>query len=284
MRLFIVFIALLISGCATAQNFVETAAITDAKATFPHLTSSQIDTDITIDHSAFDKFLTTYVENKSGSQVSRVRYGEVSEEDHALLSDYVKYLQTVKVTSLDRDEQLAFWINLYNAETIRTVLQAYPVSSIRAIKSHPLDFKGPWNDKRLNIEGTALTLDNIENRIIRPVFNDARIHYALNCAAMGCPNLREQAYTAKDIQAALDEQARAFINDPRGIKIEDGTVIASRIFLWYRDDYGRSENDVLDHIRRFARPELLHELEGVTSIDTYEYDWALNDYAGTHTP
>ena len=174
-------------------------------------------------------------------------------------------------------QQLAFWINLYNAQTIRVILENYPVDSIRSIKSNFLDFKGPWNDKSLMVEGETLSLDNIENRIVRPLFDDPRIHYALNCAAIGCPNLRSQAYKSAGLNAVLDAQARAFINNPRAIHIEEGRVIASRIFLWYEDDYGGSESTILDHIRQYARPELLESLKGVTKIDVYEYDWDLID-------
>jgi hypothetical protein len=154
------------------------------------------------------------------------------------------------------------------------------VKSIRDIKSHPLDFKGPWNDTRLNVEGTDLTLDNIENLIVRPVFDDPRIHYALNCAAIGCPNLRESAFTGAGLNAALDTQSRRFINDPRGVKVTDGDVTASRIFLWYEVDYGADAADVLGHIRQYAEPDLLNALEGKTSIDRYEYDWSLNEASG----
>ena len=191
---------------------------------------------------------------------------------------YINRLQAVQVTSLNQDEQLAFWINLYNAQTIRVILDNYPVDSIRSIKTNAFDFKGPWNDASLTVEGETLTLDNIENRIVRPIFNDPRIHYALNCAAIGCPNLRAQAFKGAGLNAVLDTQARTFINNPRAIKTEDGRIIASRIFLWYKKDYGDSEEDILSHIRQYANPELLQSLQGATNIDVYEYDWALNTF------
>lgn len=280
MRLFIILISLLFTGCATTQNFVEKAAITEAEARFPTLSVNAENSTITVDHSAFSDFLSRYLVVSNVSDPSQgavlVKYSEVTPQDHVALSRYVERLQAAKVTLLNRDEQLAFWINLYNAETIRVILENYPVDTIRNIKSHPLDFKGPWNDKRLTVEGERLTLDNIENRIIRPVFDDPRIHYALNCAAIGCPNLRAEAYTGKGLNAALEAQARAFINNPRGVTIEDGEVIVSKIFLWYRKDYGQSEPDILNHMRIYAEPTLLKSLKGVTSIDAYEYDWALN--------
>ena len=155
-------------------------------------------------------------------------------------------------------------------------MENYPVESIRNIKTHPLDFKGPWNDQRINVEGEMLTLDDIENKIVRPVFDDPRIHYAFNCAAIGCPNLKTSAFSGTGLDAVLDTQARAYINDPRGVVVEEGKVTASKIFLWYQEDFGEDEAEVLDHIRQYASPELTRSLAGKTEIDNYAYDWALN--------
>lgn len=276
MRLIILLTGLILTGCATTQNFVEQAAITNSRLTFPVMSSQNPTSERVVDHSAFDRFLNTYLVQDPVSGVNLIKYAEVTSRDQNSLTQYVNRLQHIRVADLNRGEQLAFWLNLYNADTIRAVLEDYPVKSIRNIKSHPLDFKGPWNDIRLTVQGEALTLDDIENRIVRPVFKDPRIHYALNCAAIGCPNLRNKAYTRENLGEALDAQARAFINNPRGIRVEDGTVTASRIFLWYKDDYGQSEQDILEHVRAYASPELLRALEGVTSIDTYAYDWDLN--------
>ena len=282
MRFIVPILGLMLTGCATAQNFVETSAITKSRLTFPSLATAEAQSQKTVDHAAFDNFLSTYVAPANSDDApyygaALLRYSDVIEADKNALVSYINRLQDVQVTSLNKDEQLAFWINLYNAQTIRVILENYPVDSIRSIKSNFLDFKGPWNDKSLMVEGETLSLDNIENRIVRPLFDDPRIHYALNCAAIGCPNLRSQAYKSAGLNAVLDAQARAFINNPCAIHIEEGRVIASRIFLWYEDDYGGSESTILDHIRQYARPELLESLKGVTKIDAYEYDWDLID-------
>ena len=276
-------LGILLTGCVTTQNIIETAAITESRLTFPSVAKFTAQSQKTVDHSAFDQFLRTYYiapanNNAPHYGAALLRYADVTPADKAALTAYINRLQAVQVTSLNQDEQLAFWINLYNAQTIRVILDNYPVDSIRSIKTHAFDFKGPWNDADLTVEGESITLDNIENRIVRPIFNDPRIHYALNCAAIGCPNLRAQAFKGAGLNSALDIQARAFINNPRAIKTEDGRIIASRIYLWYKKDYGDSEEDILNHIRQYANPELLQSLQGVTNIDAYEYDWALNVY------
>ena len=283
MRIPILIMGLLLTGCASTQNFVEKSAITESRLTFPELAASDDQSQKSVDHTTLDSFLRNYLVAPTRVEAPHygaalIRYSEVSPADKDALIAYIDRLQSVQVTGLSQDEQLAFWINLYNAQTIRVILDNYPVDSIRSIKSSPFDIKGPWNDKDLMVEGEAISLDNIENRIVRPIFDDPRIHYALNCAAIGCPSLRGQAFKRVGLDAALDTQARAFINNPRAIQIEDGKITASRIFLWYENDYGGSESTVLDHIRQYANPDLRRSLEGVSKIDAYEYDWALNEH------
>ncbi len=278
MRYFVLFFALILTGCATTQNAVERAAITKSKLGFPVFEQFEPNAITRVDHGALDQFLSKYLVAPQGGQigVNLIRYADVSEADHQALKAYIDRLEATNVSALNRSEQLAFWINLYNAQTINVIVEAYPVDSIRAIKSSPLDFKGPWNDKALTVEGVELTLDDIENKIIRPVFNDARIHYAVNCAAIGCPNLKASAYRGTGLDAVLDAQARAYINDPRGVSVAEGNVTASRIFLWYKEDFGDSESAILDHIRRYADPDLVQALTGISEIKSYEYEWALN--------
>ena len=284
MRTLILLSAMLLTGCVTTQNLVETAAITKSKIGFEEFTTFNTASNQKVDHSALDRFLQTYLVSSSANNsvtqgANLIRYAEVSQADHDALNNYIAKLEGIRASELNRDEQLAFWINLYNAKTISVIVENYPTESIRAIKSSFLDFKGPWNDKSLRVEGVDLSLDNIENKIIRPVFNDPRIHYAVNCAAIGCPNLREKAYKSETLNTVLDEQARAYINNPRGVFIENDRVTASRIFLWYKGDFGENENEVLDHIRTYASPTLRQSLEGIEDIHRFEYDWSLNDAA-----
>lgn len=278
--------AMALSACASIQNTVERSAITTARAEFPQFSATEPSADSelsqSVDHAALDQFLSTYLvttpaSNSLSQGANLIRYNAVNAADKQALVDYIDRLQATSVSALDRNEQLAFWINLYNAETIRVILDNIPVDTIRAIKSGPFDFKGPWNDIRLNVEGTPLSLDDIENKIVRPVFKDPRIHYGLNCAAIGCPSLRAEAFKGDSLDGALDEQTRAFINTPRGAFVEDGKLTVSRIFLWYADDYGDTDSDIINHLRQYAEPALRDTLTGLDRIDRYEYDWSLND-------
>ena len=274
--------ALAFTGCATLQNVVESSAISSGKVGLSEFSTISSASSQSVDHTAFDQFLSRYLittaaDNAIAKGANLIRYQDVSDADEQALIAYIDSLQATPVSTLNRNEQLAFWINLYNAETIRVILENYPVSTIRDIQTSALDFNGPWNDTRLTVEGTDLSLGEIENKIVRPIFKDARIHYGLNCAAIGCPNLFPRAYKASTLDRDLDAQTRAFINNSRGVNIEDGKLTVSRIFLWYENDYGDSKADVISHLNQYADPALKNELAGISTISKYEYDWSLND-------
>jgi hypothetical protein len=237
-----------------------------------------------ISHAVWDQFLGRYTELDPNGVV-RVNYGAVTSDDKEQLDAYIAELASIDAASYTRDAQLAYWINLYNALTVSVILDHYPVESIRQIRNGLTDF-GPWNEKRLVVNGRNLSLHDIENGIVRPLWNDEpRTHYALNCAALGCPNLAQSAYTADNIQPRLAEYAIAYINDPRGVTVsEDGKLTVSKIFSWYRGDYGGSDATILAHLREYADPELKAKLENATKINGYEYDWALNDTATATAP
>lgn len=235
----------------------------------------------TIDHSAWDDFLRTYVQQDDDG-INRLRYAEVTANDHKMLQDYIARLENIPIRQYSRSEQLAYWINLYNAATANIVLQHYPVRGIRDINISPGFFaKGPWGKKILRIEGQDVALNDIEHRILRPIWRDPRLHYALNCASLACPNLHHQAYTAQNMDTTLDGAALAYVNHPRGVRIEANKLIISSIYSWFQGDFGEDEAAVITHLRKYAKPELAQRLQGFTSIDDDEYDWQLND---SHPP
>ncbi|MFW5812572.1 MAG: DUF547 domain-containing protein, partial [Alkalispirochaetaceae bacterium] len=149
----------------------------------------------TVDHADWGEFLDRYLVTNHPSGVNRVRYGSVSAADRRALQSYIQELEATPVSELNRDEQLAFWINIYNAATVELILANYPVDSIRDIGGG-LMRKGPWDDPLLTVEGEELTLNDVEHRIIRPIWQDERIHYVVNCASIGCPNLYPEPITA----------------------------------------------------------------------------------------
>jgi hypothetical protein len=238
---------------------------------------SETSTD-SIDHSAWDAFLVKYLVAHSDG-VNRVAYARVSDEDKAGLEDYLSSLSATRISDFSRDEQRAYWINFYNALTVDVVLDHYPVDTIRAIDISPGFFSiGPWGKKLVRVEGEELSLDDIEHRILRPICRDPRIHYSVNCAALGCPKLMPTAFTSKNGEALLEQGARDFINSYHGARFDSkGRLTASSIYGWFQEDFGGDETGVIEHLRQYAYPALEAKLDGATEVYDFEYDWKLND-------
>ena len=231
----------------------------------------------TVDHSVWDRFLKTYVTAGSDG-VNRVAYGGVSGADLQALAGYIQMLGKAPVSRLNRAEQRALWINLYNALTVQVVLDHYPVKSIRDIDISPgLFADGPWGKKLLRIDGEEVSLDDIEHRILRPIWKDPRIHYAVNCASIGCPNLQPQSFTAANTDNLLDKGAGEYVNHPRGASIDNGKLIVSSIYEWFQADFGGSDSGVIAHLKRYADADLKNRLGQFNRISDDRYDWTLND-------
>jgi hypothetical protein len=231
-----------------------------------------------VDHGAWEGFLGTYVVAGDPSDVNRVRYAEVSAEDREALREYLKSLEAVGVSGLSRPEQKAYWINLYNSQTVALILEHFPVKSIRDIRISPGLFAvGPWDKKLLTVEGEGLSLNDIEHRILRPLWKDNRVHYALNCASIGCPDLQPVAFTAGNTEELLEAGARAYVNHPRGAVFEGSTLVASSIYDWFEIDFGGSKAGVTEHLLRYAEGPLADQLKGFSGRVKYRYDWSLND-------
>ncbi|MFT6557910.1 DUF547 domain-containing protein [Sneathiella sp.] len=233
-----------------------------------------------IDHSALDQFLLRHrVTGTDG--IARIAYEQVTSQDKASLKSYLGRLQKTRVLSLNRKQQFAFWVNLYNAATLDLILDYAPQTSIKEINISPGFFSvGPWKKDILTVEGQPVSLDRIEHSILRPIWQDARVHYVVNCASLGCPDIPEQALNAERLEQQLDAAARAFINHPRGVTLEDPeTVVISSLYNWFSKDFGQSDAEILDHIRAFADPALKQKLKNITAIEGYRYDWSLNKAA-----
>lgn len=230
-----------------------------------------------IDHTRWEHLLSRYLATDHPSGIHRLRYAAVDGQDRDLLESYLDDLAATKVTRLNRKEQLAFWINLYNALTVQLVLDHYPVDTIRAIDISPGLFRrGPWDAKLLQIEGHYLSLNDIEHRILRPIWRDKRLHYALNCASLGCPNLQPLPFTASNSTQLLDRGARHFINHPRAVTINGDSLLLSSIYDWFRSDFGSSRQQLIDHLLDYADEDLARRLRNHRGGLSYRYDWRLN--------
>jgi len=242
------------------------------------------------DTAAYEALLTRYV-SKGPAGVNLVDYGrwQSTAPDRAALDGFIKEQQAEKPSALARDRRFAYWANLYNAITVKVILDHYPVTSIRDIKSEGvwLDtkaFTGPWVAKRVTVEGRELSLDDIEHKILRPTFKDPRVHYSVNCASIGCPNLRPKAWHAETLEADLDAAARDYVNHPRGASVgSDGALTVSSIYSWFKVDFGGTDAGVIAHLKQYAEPALAEKLKQMPTIAADRYDWGINDTAGKKT-
>jgi uncharacterized membrane protein YdjX (TVP38/TMEM64 family) len=221
------------------------------------------------DHSALDALLKSHV-----SSDGLVDYRRLKEDPHAL-DTYIGALEKAPFDAMPRNEKLAFLINAYNACTLRLVLDYFPISSIRAIPATKR-----WSDARWRIGGHRWSLDQIEHEQIRPKFREPRIHFALVCAARGCPPLRNEAYTGAQLEQQLDDQARIVHASQRWFRIapDGGMVWLTRLYLWYRADFEQVAGSILGFASHYsAELERAVEAGQTPRVRWLGYDWSLND-------
>jgi len=230
----------------------------------------------TVDHAAFDALLARWTEASSDGVV-RVDYAgwRRSDPDREALGRYINHLSGLDPRALTRPDQFAFWANLYNALTLREVIDAWPVRSIRDIRSSWL-VAGPLKKTVARVRGVDLSLDDIEHGILRKGWSDPRVHYAVNCASFGCPNLPRKAWRGAGLAPALDAAARAYVNHPRGVAFKGAALSVSSIYRWYASDFGGSDRRVIDHLAGHAAAPLKARLLQVDRIAGDTYNWSVN--------
>ncbi|OOE99869.1 DUF547 domain-containing protein [Salinivibrio sp. IB643] len=228
------------------------------------------DSQATLTHHSWQVLLDKYLQPQG--QHTLFNYAAVTEADKATLDHYIGMLTKRDPRTLSKDEQYAYWVNLYNAVTVTLILDAYPVGSITKLGG--LFSFGPWDDDVVTVAGEALTLNDIEHRILRPLWQDPRTHYAVNCASLGCPNLQPQAFQADTLDAQLEQAANTFINSDKGVSQQGNQWQLSSIYEWFETDFGGSEQGVITHINQYRDIKLPKDAR----LD-YDYDWTLNQLA-----
>lgn len=203
---------------------------------------------------------------------NRVDY-EGFKRDEALLDSYLAILSSIDTDQLSHNEKFAFFINAYNAFTIKLILTKYPgINSIKEIGSF---FSNPWSQKFIHLNGHLVTLDYIEHEVLRPTFKDPRVHFAINCAAKSCPPLFNHPFDGKKLETQLDERTAEFINDASVVYLKENTLYTSKIFKWFAKDF----NDApLVFIKKYATGDFKDRLAAYNTIKIsyLPYDWSLN--------
>ncbi len=222
---------------------------------------------VQLSHQEWQQILDGYL--MSRGEQTLFSYSKVSAEDKTKLKQYIQHLTKLDPLQYSKAEQYAYWVNLYNAITVVLILDNYPVKSITKLGG--LFSFGPWDQEVVTINNKKLTLNDIEHRILRPIWKDPRTHYAVNCASLGCPNLQAKAFTADNTQTLLETAAKTFINSKKGVTIQGDTAKISSIYDWFVVDFG-DEAQVFNHIRKYAP-----QYNSFSGRVTYDYDWSLND-------
>ena len=225
-------------------------------------------TEATFDHVQFDRLLSAYVDDNGGVDYVALKQNQVP------LMSYIELLASVPFEQLSRNERLTLLINAYNAFTLQLILENMPVKSIKDIPEQQR-----WSHVRWKVGSHTWSLNQIEHEQIRPKFKDPRIHFALVCAAVGCPPLRNEAFQSDRLEAQLEDQARQVHMDPRWFqydKTKDRVKLTS-LYKWYGGDFEQDAGTVLEFAARYSEP-LRRRLAGskLPLITWLHYDWSLN--------
>ena len=207
-------------------------------------------------HLEFDKILKTHV-----SSSGKVNYKGIKGDKDRLENYLALVSNNEPKANAERNEKLAYWINVYNAYTIKLIVDNYPINSITDLEGGK-----PWDKKWIKIGSQTYSLNHIENEIIRPQFKEPRIHFAVNCAAKSCPPISNRAWKASSLEADLEKAAKAFINNSAYNKFNNGKAQVSKIFEWYKEDFG----DLKAYLSKYSGQE-------VKEISYAEYNWSLNN-------
>jgi len=198
-------------------------------------------------------------------------------EDSLLLNEYLSVLSdsAPNPKKWTEAERLVYWINAYNAFTVQIVIRHYPVNGIKDIASGlKIPFvSSTWDIPFIRIGGEDITLNRIEHGIIRKEFKEPRIHFAVNCASVSCPVLRNEAYEPEKLEQQLEEQAIQFINDQSRNNIKSGEAELSKLFTWFSKDFKRESSNIIDYVNRYSETII----ERNAKITYMDYNWSLND-------
>lgn len=223
-----------------------------------------------VDNTLYAEVLSSYVNDGLVNYVAL-------KDDRGNLDAYLEVMGRVDPEKLERDDQLAFYINLYNAATLRLIIDHYPVETIKDIGPF---YSTPWKLKVVTLNGGLVTLDHIEHDLIRPIFNEPRIHFALNCSAKSCPPLASEPYEGRKLNAQLEAAAIGYINDGVNNFFDGDVLFVSKIFDWFSDDF---PDNLVVWIFSFARGKLKdnfklfqHKREK-PKIRYSSYNWSLNE-------
>lgn len=253
------FLAILVTYCSGCQFVFNT--FTEKVEVYP--SNSQ-----PISHQLWTSILNDHLDEKNGL----LDYSSLKNDPR--IEEYIQLLDTHHPNEANwtKNEQKAYWINAYNAYTVQLIVQHYPVASIKDIKGGVPMINSVWDQDFIKIEDAVYNLNNIEHGILRKQFNDPRIHFAINCASISCPNISISAYEASTLDEQLDHAGRKFVNDESKNIISDKNIQISKIFNWFSADFTK-DGDIIQFLNKFSEAPISPN----SNIKYLSYNWNLND-------
>lgn len=218
------------------------------------------------DHTLFDRVLLQYVDARGNVDYSGLQ------KNQGLLNSYLEKLsKNPPSPGWSNSDQLAYWINVYNAFTLSLVAQHYPVQSIKDIRPGIPFINSVWDIRFIHIGNATYDLNNIEHKILRKQFDEPRIHFAINCASFSCPRLMNEAYTGEKLETQLTTAARGFLADTTKNKIAGNQISLSKIFDWFGGDF-KKKGSLIDFLNQYSPVTI----QAGAKISYLNYDWNLN--------
>lgn len=231
------------------------------------------------DYSEWNRILKSYYDPARGMD-----YASLKAKDSQAIQTLREQLGKVDTRKLNPKERLAYWLNVYNINTVATIVDNYPVKSIRDISTDPVIRRNVFKKERVPYRGRMLSLDDVEHRELRATFRDPRIHFALNAAARSCPPLRTEAYVGDRLEQQLEEQTRSFLSSPQGVRFkQDGKeldISTTQIMEWYAEDFDKWGGGKAAFIRKYVPADKQRMIDAASQFDfDYDtYDWTLNEW------
>lgn len=258
------------SALATPQPAANRQPIEKFAADFPLSTK-------TVSHVYFDNLLEAAVRRDERSGINLIFYDGLGEQAVSVLEAYLRILQRAEVSKLNRAEQLAFWLNLYNAGSLYKTLGHLPARSSIEKKYLPdQDSSNGWREPWLTVEGVTVSLNDVQYRILYAYWPPELVVYGLSCPALGCPDFPTRAYRARDVEERLRQAARDFVNRNRNVRLKKGKLRLSSLYLWQRETIWGDDQSILNHLRAHAEGKLKAALASVETIHETRFDWHIN--------
>lgn len=231
---------------------------------------------LTVSYNDWDMVIEGVTVEQSGR--TQVAYQVIDKPVIRFIDDVIERLSAIDPSKLNRNEQLAYWLNLHNAVTLKLLATSGDKSAVDQVRGFPSSQGKLFAQPAVTVAGVALSPDQIVNEILRPNFKGTNFHYGLFTGAVGSPALPRKAFTGAQVETQLSEAARAFVNSKAGVQVRKGAVTLSSLYDWYKPDFGGSDQAVLQHVRQFANPKLLRDLDGASAIGGFDYDLRLSQF------